>query len=144
MKSQPENCGLENELFERIVKLNKDCQYHKLLGITIQSLAPGQANLYIDIADKHLNPQEITHGGVTFSLADTAMGIAVRTLGQVAVTLESNLNYVKPVRIGQTLFAVGNVIKLGQTTTICEAKIFDRDKQLIAVSRGTYYNKGKF
>lgn len=144
MTNLPENQGVAKELFDRLITLNKDCPYHRLLGITIKSLAPGRSCLYLEVQDKLNNPQHVAHGGVAFSLTDTAMGIAARTLGELCVTLESNINYVRPAKIGESLYATGRVIKMGKTTTVCDSEVRNADNELIAIARGTFYNLSKF
>lgn len=144
MTSLSENNGVEAELFDSIIKLNQDCPYHNLLGIKIKSLAPGHACIFLHVQDKLNNAQNIVHGGVTFSLTDTAMGIAIRTLGQICVTLESNINYVRPAKNGEIIYAAGRVVRIGNTTTVCECEVTNADNELIAIARGTYYNVSKF
>lgn len=140
MTNIPENNGIEAGLFESLIKLNRDCPYHGLLGIKIKSLAPGRACIYLNAQEKLNNLQDMVHGGVTFSLTDTAMGIAIRTLGQICVTLESNINYVRPAKSGETIYAAGRVVRMGKTTIICDCEVTNADNDLIAISRGTYYN----
>src|SRR3546814_15063048 len=78
----------------------------------------GRCTMAIDVdRDRHFNPQGVAHGGVAYSLADTAMGGALHSLlpdGQWCATLEIKFNY--HVRVGE-----------GRLT--CEAELRHRGKR---------------
>jgi len=141
---EPKNNGLNCRLFGTILDINEECSYHNLLDIYIVELGPGEAVMEIPIDKNHLNPQEIVHGGVTFSLIDTAMGVAIRTLNYTSVTVEANINYLKPVLKSDNLTAIGKVVNLGKKIIVTEGVIKNKAGETIAVARGTYFNKGQF
>lgn len=137
-ENQPMSEILRNDIFN----LNRTCPYHQLLNMILTELSPGKTVIKMCITKEHMNLQEIAHGGVTFSLADTAMGLGVRALNLVAATIEMNINYLLPVQLGDVLTAYGKVINAGKKIIIAEAEIYNQVDQLIATSRGTYYSKG--
>jgi len=141
---EPKNNGLDCRLFGTLVNLNEECPFHNLMDIYVVELAPGEAVLEIPIQNDHLNPHNIAHGGVAFSLADTAMGMAIRTLNYKSVTIETNINYLKPVQKSDLLKGVGKVIELGKTIIVAEGIIYNKNGDKVAVLRGTYYNKGEY
>lgn len=83
------------------------------------------------ITNTSLNPYGIAHGGYIFGLADTAAGIAAKTVGRTAVTLNSHINYFKKVR-GNKLIAESNCLKQGRTISTYEVFIYDEENNLIA------------
>lgn len=137
------NKGIDQELFEKIISINRVCNYHNMLKIDVAALAPGESSLMIHVEERHINPQSVAHGGVTFSLVDTAMGMAIRTHNTVGVTVEININYVKPVVQGDTIYSTGRVVSLGKKIIIAQGDVTNQNGELIAISRGTYYNRGK-
>jgi len=141
---EPKNNGLDCRLFGTILDLNEECPFHNLLDMYIVELSPGEAVMEIPIQKEHLNPQEIVHGGVTFSLLDTAMGVAIRTLNYTSVTIEANINYLKPVLKSDNLTAIGKVVNFGRNIIVTEGIIKNKNGEKIAVARGTYFNKGQF
>lgn len=141
---EPKNNGLDCRLFGTILNLNEECPFHNLLDIYIVELSPGEAVLEIPIQKDHLNPQNIAHGGVAFSLADTAMGMAIRTMNFYGVTIETNINFLKPVMKSDNLTAVGKIVKFGEKIIVAEAEVRNKEGEKVAVARGTYYNKGQY
>lgn len=77
------------------------------------------------------------HGGYIFGLADTAAGIAAMTDGRTAVTISSNINYLKPAAT-PTIKAVASCIKKGKTISFFEVKIYDDKDNLIADANINY------
>jgi len=141
---EPKNTGLDCRLFGTILNQNEDCPYHDLLDMYIVELAHGEAVMEVPTQKEHLNSMGVVHGGVAFSLLDTVMGIAVRTLNVNCVTLEANINYLKPVLKSDNLTAVGKVVKLGKTIIVTEGIIKNKNGEKVAAARGTYFNTGQF
>ncbi len=139
-----ENVNLDNSLFSAIINTNQACPFHNHMDIRIKKLELGQATLETYINKRHINPQNIAHGGVAYSLADTAMGMAIRTLNRYGLTIEMNINYIKPIYKDNILTAVGKVLELGKKIIIVQAYLSNQDDELIGVARGTFYNKGDF
>jgi len=135
----PINKGINQELFEEIVNKSFNSPYHKLLKFELSELGLGTAEVEMAIEEDVLNGLGIVHGGATASLCDTAMGIAVRSLGAVPTTVEMKVNYLSPGPAGEKLRASGKVIKQGRTIIIAEGEIYCKDK-LIAKSIGTYFD----
>ena len=96
------------------------------------------ATMEVVIDENSLNPYGIVHGGLIFTLADTSMGVISRATGKLAVTLNSQINYLKPGK-GNKLISKAKAIKIGKTTALLTADIYDELNNLIASSNATYY-----
>lgn len=92
-----------------------------------------------EITDTSMNPYGIVHGGYIFGLADTAGGCASVTTGKRAVTLNSNINYLRPGKDTKYLTAVATCIKNGRTTAVFNVDVFDDKEKKIAQCSTTYY-----
>ena len=92
----------------------------------------------MNISENSLNPYGIVHGGLIFSMGDTVMGITIRSTGRDTVTLDGTINYLKPGK-GKYLIATSEVIKVGKTTSVLMANIYNDKEELIAVMSATYY-----
>jgi len=115
------------------------CPYFRLLSMEIVSLEPGRSVLKIDVAEKHLQPYGIVHGGVYSSMIDAACFWASYTEIEERIaltTVEMKLNYLAPADAG-TFVAKGNVIKTGKTICLAEAVITDANHRLLAHGTGT-------
>ncbi len=87
------------------------------------------------------NSVEIVHGGLSATLADTAMGTLVneRILDtQVAVTSEIKMNYTAP-GVGNFLTCSASILHLGSKTSVTEAKIYNDEGVLVAVATGSFF-----
>lgn len=109
-----------------------------IIRIEVTCLNSGKVEMKLEIEDKHLNPLGICHGGIISTFADTAMGVALRTLEDTGTTVEMNINYLIPVNKGQILVAKAEVLRKGNTTAVIRADIF-AGNNIVAASRATFY-----
>ncbi|GAC1637491.1 MAG: hypothetical protein NVS4B8_02360 [Herpetosiphon sp.] len=110
------------------------------LGIKYTERAPGQSVCVMEVDESHFNPGGVAHGGVVFSLLDSAMGAAVFTMlppEQRCVTVELKVNYLRPIRPG-LLQASGTVMQHGSTLAVVTGEARDGAGQLVALGNGTF------
>ena len=108
-------------------------------GIKLVDVDDGRSVVEVTLTPQGLNPHEIAHGGLIFSLCDVATGVAARTGGRNTVTQDASVYFMKPGRNTAKLTAKGRVLKEGRTTAICEAEVFTDDGTLIAKSTATVF-----
>lgn len=118
--------------------LNEQNGFLKHNDIIIEKADKDESKVKLYITDKSLNPYGIVHGGLIFALGDTVMGITCRSTGKDAVTLDANINYLKPGK-GKYLLATSEVVKIGKTTSVLKANIYNDKDELIAIMSSTYY-----
>jgi acyl-CoA thioesterase len=113
------------------------------LGMKIVSVEPGLGRVSIQVDHRLMHPQQIVHGGVMFTLADTAMSMALLRLlppGTPFGTVEAKINFLLPVREGE-LLAEGTLIHKGRSTAVIEATIYNivhGERQTVAKALGTF------
>lgn len=90
------------------------------------------------LTEASMNHLKTAHGGYIFGLADTAAGIAAMTDGRKAVTVDSNINYLKPA-IGEKIIAVAKPLKLGKSISVFEVLIYDINNDIVAKVTVTYF-----
>jgi uncharacterized protein (TIGR00369 family) len=115
------------------------CPYFRLLSMEIVSLEPGRSFLKATIAEKHLQPYGIVHGGVYASLIDAACFWAGYTEIEdrlAMTTVEIKVNYLAPATAG-VFTAEGKVVKTGKTICLSEALISDQGGRLLAHGTAT-------
>ena len=118
----------------------KPTHFVKELGISFDEITPGESHLSLKIRDEHLNLSGTVHGGVTFSLVDTSMGMALFRMldkDQICVTAEIKIHYLAPVA-GGTIYANGEVLNRGRRLGILECHVRDDQQQLVAIGLGTF------
>lgn len=74
-------------------------------GFTLRRAGPGQAELEMTVSQASLNVFGTCHGGVLFTLADTALSIACNSHGRQSVAQQCSITFVRPVRPGDRLIA---------------------------------------
>jgi acyl-CoA thioesterase len=101
----------------------------------------GVHRVSLELSDIHMSSAGRVHGGVLFSLLDTAMGGAVISalpLEKGCATLEMKINYFRPVQSGKVT-AVGRLINLTKNTAYAEGEVFNEEGRLLAKTSGTFF-----
>ncbi len=143
MKSDPINKGIDEKLFKKGIAINKNTPYHRLLGMNLSMVDKGIAELTAVVREEHENPAGNAHGGMIFSLFDTALGMAIGTLGSYKITsLDADINFIAPAKPGDTIKVTAKVVHLGKSTAVAEGQAYNQDGKLLAVCRETFFNLG--
>ncbi len=136
------NLGIDEDLFRHIVDSIGDTPYYKLLGIKVNKIGTGLAELSVKTSIEHTNPLGFTHGGLIMSLADAAMGNAIRSLGIKAVTVDCSTGLIASARKGEELISIGEVLRAGKNMVFVKAEVYAGNK-LIADSKASYFKIGE-
>jgi acyl-CoA thioesterase len=123
-----------------IMKLMQRDQFAKCNGVVLKEVGKGSALAEMVITDKHLNGAGIVQGGALFTLADLCFAAASNSYGNLAVTLDANINFVKGVS-GGTLTAKASEIHRGRTIALYRVDITNENNELIAAFQSTSYIK---
>lgn len=109
------------------------------LGIRFGASAEGKSHCELRLQPAHMNSVGVAHGGVPFTLADTGMGAALKTLlapSEHCATIELKINYHRP-GAGETLTCDSQVVHKGRTIATVESRV-SADGKLIASCLGTF------
>src|SRR5210317_895440 len=97
----------KNELAQKVAsKMLEHDEFSKWLGIEVLNISAGCSKLKMKIRKEMLNGFHTCHGGITFSLADSALAFASNNHGRVAVALEASIAFPTPVVEGDELTAI--------------------------------------
>ena len=121
-------------------KVKSSQPYWTLLGIEMLDVKKGWAKLQLPFAKKLTHPYGIAHGGVIFSLADSAVAMALLGLvekGERFTTVEMNINYVSPFR-GGNITAEARIINKGSRIALGDVDVRDDQGGLVAKCLATY------
>ena len=126
---------------ERVQQMITRGPYHQWLGLKV--LALGEDSIEISATWREewvVNPdRRYTHGGVLAALVDlTADWALVSKMGRPAPTIDMRVDYHRAAMPGD-LTAKGRIVKYGSQFSVCEAQVYDKDGQLVASGRGTYF-----
>lgn len=111
------------------------------LGLEVVSMADGQSEIALNIANRHTNSWKVMHGGVTMTLLDVCMARAARSLDPQATstaTVEMKVSFFQPGgHEGERMIARGRVLHKSTTMYYCEGDVWNGDK-LVAKAMGTF------
>jgi acyl-CoA thioesterase len=106
------------------------------LGMEVLEVGSGRARLVMTITERMLNGHGSCHGGVIFSLADSAFAFACNSHGQPAVAQHCSVTYVAPARLGMRLVADAQERQRGERSGIYDITVRDETGIVIAEFRG--------
>jgi acyl-CoA thioesterase len=112
------------------------------LGLDIQVPEKGRGTAEVDIGEPHRNPNGVAHGGVLFTMVDTAMGAATMSVldygaGDRCATIDIQLRFIRPVAEG-LVRAEASVVHLGGRVVQLEAIVRETGGQLVATASGAF------
>ncbi len=113
--------------------------YARVVGIEITRMERGFAEAELTVVDHMLNFNNVTHGGVIFSLADVAFAAACNSYNQTAVALSFHIVYRKPVKLGTKLVAEAKEESSGKNTALYKITVMTDENRLVALCEGLAY-----
>ena len=109
------------------------------LGMRIDSVAPGRATLSMPVRSDMVNGHHICHGGLIFSLADTAFAYACNAYNLNTVASGCNIDFVAPGKEGDTLQATAVERSRSGRTGVYDVTVRDSAGKDLALFRGKSY-----
>ena len=121
----------------------KNDAFSRWLGIEVEKVELGYCRLKMTVREEMLNGFYIAHGGITYSLADSALAFAANSHGQKAVSVETSISHLLPVKVNDVLIA--EVFEKSKTNKIgvYEVEIKNQEDNLVALFKGTVYRTSK-
>lgn len=109
----------------------------RALGMTLEEIRPGHATMRMTVRDDMINGHDICHGGLIFTLADSAFAFACNARNQVTVAAGAEIHFVSPARKGETLVAVARERASAGRSGIFDVEVSDSGSgRLVALFRG--------
>lgn len=111
----------------------------RALGITLLDVRQGYARMAMTVREDMLNGHATCHGGMIFTLADTAFAYACNSGNQATVAQTCSITFLASPREGDVLTATAQERQRGRRTGFTDIDIADQTGRLIAVFRGHSY-----
>jgi acyl-CoA thioesterase len=108
----------------------------RALGIGIVAVGPGFAKMAMTVRADMVNGHDICHGGMVFTLADTAFAYACNSHNRVTVAQNCAITFIAAARRGDMLVATAEERHRTARTGLCDITVSDQAGKLIAVFRG--------
>ena len=126
--------------FQKMVEYrNAHNHFTKRLHVVLEEIGPGYARTAKVVEPEDLNPVNVPHGGVYFTMADNACGSAMASHGYYAVTVNASYNFLRSAKLGDHLVAEARETKPGRTLCFYEVEIRDQAGTLLGNGSFTFY-----
>lgn len=115
--------------------------FSKWLGIEVLEVEAGYCKISMQVRPEMVNGFGILHGGVSFSFADSAFAFASNSRGQHAVSVDTSINHLAAVQIGDVLTAVAEELDVGRKLAHYQVIVFRKPEEKVALFKGMVYRK---
>jgi len=113
------------------------------LGIEIDIPGPGTAVATMCVRADMVNGFDICHGGLVFTLADTAFAFACNAYDDLTVAGSASIDFLRPSMLGDRLRAIAREDRRGKRTSFYTVYVCNQDDALVALFRGRSVSKGE-
>jgi acyl-CoA thioesterase len=117
--------------------------FSQWLGIAVIEVKEGYSRIQMTVRKEMINGFGIVHGGVAFSLGDSAFAFACNNRNVLSVALDTSINFIKPVHVGDVLTAEAKELHNGKSTGLYHITITNQKEHVVAMFKGTCYRTGK-
>ncbi|MBL7898777.1 MAG: hotdog fold thioesterase [Crocinitomicaceae bacterium] len=128
------------EIINKMMVSDKMSQW---LGIEILNYTPGAVSLRMTVREEMVNGFNVTHGGITYSLADSALAFSANSHGMRSMSIETSVSHLKSVHAGDVLTVTTRELTLTRKTGVYSMDIVNQKNELVAHFKGTVYRSDK-
>lgn len=140
MSVQHENDALARKVVE---KMMQDDAFSQWLGISVLEVKEGYARVQMTLRSEMLNGFGVIHGGIAFSLADSAFAFACNNRNNLSVALDTSITFTKSTQPGDTLTAEAKELHNGRSTGLYLITVSNQQGEQVALFKGTCFRTGK-
>lgn len=127
----------EQTLAQRVVAaMMRDDRVSQSLGMQVEGAAEGAATVVLTVREDMINGHHTCHGGIIFSLADSALAFACNSRNLRTVAAGCAIEYLAPAKVGDTLRAEAAERSLGNRLGVYDVTITNQRGETVALFRG--------
>ena len=134
------NDGLATKVVEQMLR---DDLFSRWLGIQVLEIKEGYSKIQMTLRNEMVNGFGMIHGGVPFSLADSAFAFACNNRNNLSVALDTSITFTKATKPGDILTAEAKELHNGRSTGLYLITITNQHGEQIALFKGTCFRTGK-
>lgn len=109
------------------------------LGIEHLEKNAGYSRIKMVVRPEMVNGFGIAHGGISYSLADSAFAFASNSQGRKAVSIETSISHLAAIQVGDTLIAIAKQESLTHRVGVYTVEVNNQDGKKVALFKGTVY-----
>lgn len=133
---------ISNEEAWKIARwMRENDRFAALLGIELLEVEPGYCKVSMKVTGDMLNAVRVTHGGVTFALADFAFAVACNVSHKVSLALQAGINFTAPSKEGDTLFATAREASRGAVSGLYQVEVAREGGRVVGHFSGTSFQR---
>ncbi len=132
--------NIHNEIADHMMQHDA---FSKWLGIEVLEIKEGSCKLRMKIREEMTNGFYVSHGGIIFSLADSALAFACNSRNNLSLAMDCNISFLKQVNVRDELTAEATEIHNGKSTGVYSITVTNQNNQQVALFKGTCFRTGK-
>lgn len=140
MEKIPDANRIANKVVE---KMTEHDEFSQWMGVEVLEIKEGYSRIRMTIRKEMLNGFGIVHGGIPFSLADSAFAFACNNRNNLSVALDVTITFTKAVNTGDVLTAEAKEVHNGRSTGVYLISVFNQKDEQVALFKGTCFRTGK-
>lgn len=121
----------------------KNDLFSQWLGIEVVEIKDGYSKIKMTVRKEMVNGFGIVHGGIAFSLSDSAFAFACNNRNVLSVALDTSINFTKPVHVGDELTAEALELHNGKSTGLYHISVTNQHGHVVALFKGTCFRTNK-
>ncbi|MCH8329960.1 MAG: hotdog fold thioesterase [Bacteroidetes bacterium] len=124
-------------------QMMRNGRFSQSMGMKLESIGYGECVVTMAITEAHLNGFGVIHGGVTYSLADTALACAANSHNNLSMAVEVSMSYPASATVGDLLSATAEEISKTNKLAVYNILIVNQEKKVVGIFKGTVFRTGK-
>ena len=128
------------EIIDKMMAADEMSQW---LGVKILSYTAGSVSICMTVRKEMVNGFDVAHGGITYSLADSALAFSANSHGLRSMSIETSISHQKMVKVGDTLTVTSKELSLSRKIGVYEMEVKNQRSELVAHFKGTVYRSEK-
>jgi acyl-CoA thioesterase len=129
-----------NEVVQHMMENDLFSQW---LGISVLDINDGYSKIQMTVRPEMINGLGTVHGGIAFSFADSAFAFACNNRNVLSVALDTSINFIKTIFVGDVLIAEAKEIHNGRSTGLYHVTITNKNEHVVAMFKGTCFRTEK-
>ena len=140
METPTEKDQLATDVVQKMMRADLFSQW---LGIEVLDAKEGYSKVKMTLRNEMVNGFGVIHGGIAFSLADSAFAFACNSRNNLSMALDTAITFTKATQPGDTLTAEAKELHNGRSTGLYLITVTNQNDEQVAIFKGTCFRIGK-
>lgn len=140
MSTTPDKNQLARAVYDKMMERDYCTQW---LGAEPVVIEEGYCKLKMVVRKEMLNGFGILHGGIAYTLADSAFAFASNSYGRISVSINGSMTYSKSAKEGESIFAEAKALDISYKKADFDVNVMNAEGEIYYRFRGTVYRSSK-